>query len=77
MAANGVHSRNIRKGDTSRNISHSDKKNSRFPCLHKDAVVLMGLIRFIYYLFTIPTEGEIFLFSKVSRTVATVVIPRS
>jgi len=34
----------------------------------------MGLIRFIYYLITIPTEGEIFLFSKVSRSVATGVI---
>jgi hypothetical protein len=36
-------------------------KNSNFSWFHKEAVAaLKGLVRFIYYLFTIPTEGEIF-----------------
>jgi len=62
---------------TSLGISHLVTKNSSFPWFHKDAVAFMGLIRFIYYLLNIPTEDEIFLFSIVSRIVATGVIPRS
>jgi hypothetical protein len=64
---------------TSLGITHLViKKNSSFPWFLKDAAAaLNGLVRFICYLFTIPTEGEIFLFSKVFRRVATGVILRS
>ena len=62
---------------TSLGIVHLVIKTRAIPWFNKKAVALIGLIRLIYYLFTSPTGDEVLLFSKVSRTVATRVIPGS